>query len=358
MKKNRTIIIVAILLILLCLVLILFKNGVFTADSEKMPEANAMALSDSSNVTQIFIADMHENTVLLKKRNGMWMLHDTIPAIQYNVKSILGTLTNLTIRQSVPNTGVSTINELLAVGATKVEIYENAPKFTLFGIPFFVKERKTKTYYFGPATQDNISSYAYLEGMNEPYIVHIPGFRGFVTPQFSAFEKDWMSHILFNTKITRIQSVEFLDLENPDETFIVEKAGARFFNIYDRNHQQIMQYDTSRLLDMLSEFREKNFQNTVNDLEPALKDSILTHNMFRVIKLTDINGQVTELRFYRLSETVKKMTKPGDLIQEIQHEYSVDKFYATLADKPNELYVVQYFHFDRQLQPLSYFLLN
>ena len=356
MKRNRIIVIVAAALILICVLLILFRNNILNFSSDKMPESYAMALSDTSDVTQIFIADMHGNNVLLQKKNGVWMLHDTIPALQHNVKTILGTLTNLTIRQSIPKNALANINEVLAVGAVKVEIYENAPKFTLFGIPFFVKERKTKTYYLGPATQDNMASYAYLEGMDEPYIVHIPGFRGFITPQFSQFEKDWRAHTLFHTKITRIESVVFTDLENPEESFSVEKAGTRFFNLFDSHHRQIMEYDTAKIIDMLSEFREKNYQTFVTELTPEKRDSIIHTCLFKVIKLTDINGKASELCFYRLPEEFMVMKENGDLIDEILQEYSRDKFYARLTEKPDEFYVVQYFHFDRQLQPLSYFL--
>ena len=356
MKKNKIIVIIAAALIILCVLLILIRNGVFSFDGDKMPESNAMALADTSQVTQIFIADMHGNNVLLQKKNGVWMLHDTIPALQHNVRTILGTLTNLTIRQSIPKNALANVNEVLAVGAVKVEIYEVAPKFTVFGIPFSVKERKTKTYYLGPATQDNLASYAYMEGMDEPYIVHIPGFRGFVTPQFSQFEKDWRAHTLFRTKITRIKSVIFTDFEHPEESFTVEKAGARFFNLYDSHHQQIFEYDTAKVIDMLSEFREKNYQTFVTELSPEKKDSIIHHCLFKIIRLTDINGQVSELCFFRLPEEFQILKENGDLIDEIQQEYSKDKFYAQLTSKPDEFYVVQYFHFDRQLQPLSYFL--
>ena len=354
-KKNTLTLIIAGTLILLCLIIVLFKEGIFTAAKDKMPDMNAMALEDTSRVTKLFIADMHGNNVLLQKRDGLWVVGDSVPALQYNVKSVLGTLCNIAIRQTVPQDAQSNINKLLAVGAVKVEVYEIAPKFSIFGMKFFEKERKTKTYYFGPATQDNLASYAFMEGLPEPYIIHVPGFRGFITPQFSQFEKDWVSHVLFNTKITRIQSVQFIDLQNPAESFSVEKCGPRHFNLFDSEHQQLSSYDTLKIIDMLSEFREKNYQSMVTDLTAEQRDSILNNELFRVIVLTDINGEKTELRFYHIPEDYQVITEEGDLVSEIQRDFSRDKFYAQLTSKPDELYIVQYFHFDRQLQPLSYF---
>lgn len=354
-KKNTLGLIIAGALILFCIIIILFKEGVFTAAKDKMPDVDAMALEDTSRVTKLFIADMHGNSVLLQKKDNRWVVGDSLPALQYNVKSVLGTLCNIAIRQTVPQDAQSNVNKLLAVGAVKVEVYEIAPKFSFFGLKFFEKERKTKTYYFGPATQDNLASYAFMEGLPEPYIIHVPGFRGFITPQFSQFEKDWVSHVLFHTKITRIQSVQFQDIENQNESFSIEKCGPRHFNLFDAANHQLESYDTLKVIDMLSEFREKNYQSLVTDLTPAQQDSIINGGPFRIITLTDINGEKTELFFYRIPEEYQILSEEGDLVSEIQRDFSRDKFYARLASKPDELYIVQYFHFDRQLQPLSYF---
>lgn len=356
MKKNRLFLIIAAALIVCCVVIVLFQRGVFRFSGEEGIDSKAFAIEDTSRVTQIFIADMHENTVLLRKIDGVWMLHDTIPAMQYYVHSVLGTLQNLMVRQNVPQNSIETVNKMLAVGSTKVEIYEMAPKFTLFGIDFFVKERKTKTYYFGAATQDNMASYAYIEGMDEPYIVHVPGFRGFVTPQFSQFENDWRSHTLFSTKITRIKSVVFKDLDDETESFSVQKSGARSFELYNFKNEPILHYDTTKLLDMMSEFRSKNYQTLVTIMAEEERDSIKAHNLFRIITLTDEDDRVFELKLYRMPQDELVNEAELDHVAQVEYEFNRDNFYATLSGKPGEFYLCQYFHFERQMQPASYFL--
>lgn len=356
MKKNKITIIIASVLILLSLFIVLYKNEIIFSNRDKLPSSDAFAIQDSSKVTKIFIADMHGNNVLLTKKGGLWMLQDTIPALQYNVKSVLGTLLNLTIRQSVPENALGNVNKALAVGATKVEIYEIAPKFSIFGIDFFKKEKKTKTYYFGSATQDNLASYAYLEGMKEPYIIYRPGFRGFITPQFSQFEADWRSHVLFNTKFTRIESVEFIDYINPEESFTVVKNGPRSFDMYNWQQEKVNAYDTTKLFDMLTEFREKNYQSLIQNMSDAEKDSIIKQNLFKTIKLKNTDGRTTTLNLYKMVDEVQIIDEDSDLVDQIQEEINRDKCYGMLTDKPNEFYIIQYFHFDRQLQPFSYFL--
>jgi hypothetical protein len=254
----------------------------------------------------------------------------------------------------VPKTAVVNISKRIAAGGTKVEVYQILPKFTLFGHPFFVKERLSKVYYFGPETQDNLGNYALLEGLNEPCIVHVPGFRGYISAQFSPYAEDWESHVVFSTKITRIESVVFTDFDNRNESFTVKKAGARFFELYNVDNKKIEQYDTTKLLDMLAEFRNLNFETFVGQRSPEYKDSILNNNLFRSIVLTDINGKKTELRFYRLPEDVGIDSDENSAII-TEYQFSRDRCYGVLNGNTSKMYHLQFYHFDRQLQPLSYF---
>jgi hypothetical protein len=245
--------------------------------------------------------------------------------------------------------------QMLATSSTKVEVYAMQPLFTLFGFSFFTKEKLIKTYYMGDATQNSLGSFAQLEGMSEPYIIYRPGFRGYVTPQFSPKPIDWYSHLIFNTKLTRIQKASFVDLENPENSFSVEKSGTRTFTLFDARNNMVHDYDTILLINMLSEFRERNYEQFANKISPSLKDSIVQSNAFKKIFVTDIDGKTTSMILYRYIIT-GALYEDGDLIDEVYSEFNKDRCYATLNDNMEELYTVQFFHFDRQIQPLSYFI--
>jgi len=355
-KKNLVYLFVAILLVLVSCFVLLYENGVFKGTGNAGPDSKTFSIKDSSKVVKIFLADMHGNKVLLSRTPKGWMVDDTIPALKDNIDILLSTLLNLTVRQSVPKTALSNVNAMLAAGSVKVEVYEKAPKFTIFGIKIAEKERLTKTYYMGPATQDNMANFALLEGMDEPYIVYIPGFRGFVTPRFSQFSLDWISHRVFETKITRIKSVEFQDIENPSESFKVIKTGARFFDLYNYKNEKVMDYDTSKLIDMLSEFRNKNFESLVIGMSVGKKDSILNNNLFKIITLTDIEGEKTQLKLYKMINEDGPYFDEMDMVDKITASYSRDRFYGVINNNTKNFYKMQFFHFDRQVQPLSYFV--
>lgn len=357
MKKNYIYLIIAGVLLLGCLAIVLFKTGAMHG-SNNGPKSDIFAVKDTASITKVFIADMNGEHVLLTRRDSVWYVQDSIKAMPAKINELLATIGNVTLQQTVAKTAQSNINKMMSVNAVKVEIYQTAPKFRLFGINFFTKERLVKTYYMGPATMDNVANFAILEGMDEPCIVHIPGFRGFLTPTYSFKETEWYNCDLFDTKITRIQMLKVEDFENPQESFFVEKAGPRFFNLYDVNHQQIMDYDTVRLLDMLAEYRDKNYEVYVTGMKQSERDSILKFNHFKTITLIDVNGKETRLDMYR-KITPDMMYLDAIMGGEARAEdeaYNRDKFYAVLNGQKQNLVQCQYFHFDRQNQPLSYFL--
>ena len=357
MKKNRLYLITAAVLAVICLIIILFKTGVLHGPGQNI-KSDLFAVKDTANVTKVFIADMNGETVLLTRKENGWYVHDSIAAMPTKIRELLSTIHNVTLQQVVAKTAQSNINKMMSVNAIKVEIYQKAPKFKLFGIRFFDKERLVKTYYMGPATMDNMANFAILEGFDEPCIVHIPGFRGFLTPTYSFKATEWYNCDLFDTKITRIKSLTVRDYDHPEESFTVEKTGPRFFALYNFQHQPVADYDTVKLLDMLAEFRDKNYETFVDYLSDEERDSILQYNQFRTIILVDVNGKETRLDMYR-KLTPDAMYLDAIVGRENQEEttpYNRDKFYAVLNGQTKNLVQCQYYHFDRQMQPFSYFL--
>ena len=354
-KKTIAIILGCLLLAVGCLFLILSKSG--TIGKNKI-NSELFAVKDTNNITKIFIADLTGLNSLLVRHDDGWYVQDSVKAMPQKVNDLLATIHNITLQQVVAKTAQSNINKMMSVNAIKVEIYQNAPKFKLFGIPFFTKNRNVKTYYMGPATMDNVSNFAILEGFDEPCIVHIPGFRGFLTPFYAYNPVEWYNCDLFDTKITRIQSLLVEDFEHPEESFYVEKVGARFFSLYNFKNEQIMDYDTVKLLDMLSEFRDKNYEMYISNMPTSTKDSIIRFNHFKTITLTDIDGKKTTLDMYRKLEPDPFYLDAiiGGVEREENEPYNRDKFYAVLNGDNSHLVQCQYFHFDRQIQPLSYFL--
>ena len=80
-------------------------------------------------------------------------------------------------------------------------------------------------------------------------------------------------------------------------------------------------------------------------------------NLFKTIILKDVDGNQTQLDLYRMEDD-EDATPYSDatMTDEISSMYNRDRFYGVVNRNPNVLYKLQYYHFDRQVQPLSYFL--
>ena len=354
MKKQKVYLILASLLAILLILAIVHKKGGFDK-SVSSNLSTIFAVKDTANVTKIFMANMFGDKVLLTKTSKGWIVDNVKSAADYKIRDLLSTMATIRVAQPIAKKAQNSIIQMLAVNSRKVEIYETKPLFKLFGYPFFTRERLSKIYYLGDATPNSLGSYASIEGHSEPYVVYQPGFRGYITPQFSPSPTDWYSQRVFNTKLTQIQSASFVDVVNPENSFSVVKSGPRSFNLYDVHNNAILHYDTTRLINMLSEFRTRHYETLVLDLEQSEKDSIIQSEFFKSISVTDITNQTTTLYFYYLIDE-GSLYEDDVLIEEYYSEINRNRCYATLNDNTDEFYTIQFFQFDRLFQPLSYFL--
>jgi hypothetical protein len=356
MKRQKIYFVAACLFAILSILTIVHKKGVFKKSQSAAKLSEIFAVKDTSVITKIFMADMYQNNVLLTKTKDGWMVNQQRPASEYKVKSLLNTLNTVRVSHIVAKNAQQSTISVLAITSTKVEVYSTDPLFSIFGIPFFTKERLLKIYYLGDATQNSLGSYALLEGMQEPYVIYKPGFRGYVTPQFSPKSVDWYSPRKFETKLTRIQNASFVDMENPENTFFVEKSGPRTFSLFDYQKKIVNDYDTILLVNMLSEFRDRNYEQLLHNISTEKKDSILQSNYFRIISLTDIDNKTFTMKLFHLIYTTSLYDSDDNLLDDNYQNLSRDRCYAIFNDNMDEIFTVQYYHFDRQLQPISYFL--
>ena len=66
----------------------------------------------------------------------------------------------------------NSVIKTLASEGVKVELYTQNKKLY-------------KTFYIGGETADFLGTYMIMEGAKKAYVIHIPGFNGFLTPRFN-----------------------------------------------------------------------------------------------------------------------------------------------------------------------------
>lgn len=346
MKKNKIIIFVfSILLIIAAILWFTRSKGTF------LRSESDFKLNDSSNVTRIFMGDKNNNSVVLSRQeNGVWMVNDQYTAQKFSIDLLLKTMVDIEVASPVAKAAHNNIIRELAVNAVKVEIYQKEPFITIFGHEFWTREKLTKVYYVGAATPDNQGCFMLLEGSSEPYVIYLPGFRGFVSPRYSPIEKYWRDYNLFRVQIPAIASVKVETPATPEFSYEVRNRGNNTFSVTSLAAGQEIAYDTLKLLNFLSGFRNLNYEALINDMEPHRKDSIISSTPFVIITLTDTAGVTRSVKTFHKKGPEGQTDSEGRPMP-----YDLDRLYA-LVNEGKDFTLIQYFNFDKVLRPLPFFL--
>ena len=190
-QKRNIILLAAIAAILVATVLIwlLRKDQVEGAG----PHDSSYQIEDTASVTKIVMTDKLNRKVALIREKNSWSVDGKNPASLPMVNNLLETLKKMRIRSEVNRDAV----------------------------PIFSRERLTTTYYVGRETQDHMASFMVRKGDDIPCEIHIPGFRGYLTPIFSAEAIKWRSHVIVDLDVYNIDRIELEIPAVPQESIAV-----------------------------------------------------------------------------------------------------------------------------------------
>jgi len=348
MRKNRVTLIIALILLLVAAALVITNS--YTTLRKKVSD---FSIADTASVTKIFLADKNNNEVTLERSpGGGWLVDGKFTAQQAKISSFLETLTNLEVRSPVPLAARNNVITRMAVIAKKVEIYQVAPLINIFNkIKLFPHEKLTKVYYVGDVTQDNQGTFMLMEGAEEPYVVHIPGFRGFVSTRYSTIKADWRDYTVFKTPINEIQSIKVEFPFQPEQSYQFEVQDNQNITLRSlAGNQAIYAYDTIRALNFLTSFEDVRFESLLAHLvEKEFIDSVSASTPKTIITLTDREGKVNEVKIFTKKGFAPQYSGDGAILEPLD----LDRAYALVNDD-EDFVLIQYYVFDKVTRTLGY----
>ncbi|MBC7446549.1 MAG: DUF4340 domain-containing protein [Hymenobacteraceae bacterium] len=226
------------------------------ADSTLDIAATTFSVTDTAAVDKIFVAlrSGQQHTLRRVARN-YWRLDERYDARPDMVRMLLTTLHRQRVKSPVPRAARNTIVRALAGSGTKVEVYQQG--------------QPTTTFYVGGTTTDRVGTYMILDGAEDPYITHIPGFEGFLTTRYLLTPREWRTIPVFTTPLPALEGIEVLAPGQPERAFVVRRAG-RGFAI-----DGLPQADTARVRAYAAQFGHLNGQNFVDSTVRAKVDSVM-----------------------------------------------------------------------------------
>lgn len=332
----------------------LIVSVVWLANSKTTTIKQNYHIENVDSIVKITLKDkLGRNIVLDRKQDSLWVVNKDYECNQSTMQGFLETFANMRIREDVPKAAVNNIVKSLASNGVEVNIYTEDYLIDFWFIHLFKRIHLDRTFFVGYETQDRLGTYMLKKGDKVPRIVHIPEFRGYLSSRFNTDPDAWKSHNIFHYKQSEIQQLT-IDIPNQKSQSFSLKNNGKGFDFLDFNGQRINNFDTAKVVALLSSFVNMNYESVANNINKAQKDTIFTHTPLYVITINDKKGK---------KETMTIYLKPGE--DEVEIEDPRQGFFVAMSDinrcyaltsKTKDTLVMQYFTLDNVLQPASYFI--
>jgi hypothetical protein len=252
-------------------------------------DSKMFAIENSEDITEFRFTPNNKKTppLYFKKSQQGWIVYnatDTFPADTANVNMLLfWAMKKLKVQRPVSQTLIKNLSRTMALTATKATFSKNGKDF--------------HSIYVGGSTQDNMATYMYMSQTEQPFIVEIPGFQGYLTPYFNTDIHIWRSLKLIDIPTSEIVSLSVSWPTNPAQNFTIiqNQNELQLFNGLNQktpaNHSLLAGY-----LILCSEFsREAGSVAGINKSKSA-KDSI-----FQQIPLVSFTYQTSKKKSITLN---------------------------------------------------------
>ena len=276
---------VVILLLLTIFVgyLVTKQTGLVSADVRNF------AVKDTASITKIVLTDKHNNSILLKRKQGKWIVNNKGVAQQKSINLLLGALFQVRVKEPVSKALLSEVTDNFSNNSTQVEIYE--------------KNKLLKIIHVSSLTDSQHGTCMVLENSVQYFIMEVPWFSGDFSDWFSAHEARWSQHVAISVRLNDIKQVT-VEQEQIKESFKVLRQDNKI-ELYNYDSIRINQFDTAIVEQFLMEFRHKSFAKCITDMPNNVKDSILQSIPMCIITVDDTYGDKHKIRIFRKPSIVK-----------------------------------------------------
>ncbi|MBL0341960.1 MAG: DUF4340 domain-containing protein [Bacteroidetes bacterium] len=335
MKKNKVFLIVFILLAIIAGWLFYIKSN--STISEALRD---FAVKDTGEVVKIFMADKAGQSVTLEKiEDNDWVLNGKDPARPDAIKTLLATLHDLEVRSPVGKSGYNNVIKGIATRGIKIEVYKKNGIF--------------KVFYVGGPTQDQLGTFMYLENSTVPFIIHIPGFDGYLTPRFIVRPEDWRIKNVFRVKQGNLKSLAVVDRERPGFVFTITSDAAKNYKLLDADGTEFQNVSQDKIFSYLQFYEMINYEMIEKNFKSTQIDSIKATTPFRSISLTSPDGTLRKVNLWRRPQNEKTTNKANEA--GTPYPYDIDRMVAQI-EGDTSMIVVQYFTFEKLFRKPADFL--
>ena len=306
--RSRNTLLLVVLLVLIGAAAYFFMNKgseKSTLDSKE----TAFAVKDTASVDKIFISTKSGvSNTLSRQPNGRWLINNKYEARQDKINVLLETMYRMQVKRPADKASRNLAIRDFATLGRKVEVYQHG--------------KLAKVFYVGQTTDDDLGTYFIMEGSENPYVLHIPGFNGFLNTRFDIAEDNWRSVPVFRSNSQGIKELKVEYVNDPQASFTVNNNNGQY------TVSGLKEVDQENVKAYLDNYVFINGQFFLPNPQNKLSDSLTLSKPAAIISVKDINPEKSrEIKLYPKNE---------------------DSFIA-LNEKTRDVMLVQTFVFDRLL---------
>ena len=285
-------------------------------------------IKDIASIDKIFLADKKGRKVMLTKENDTWRVNNKYIARTIRIQSLLKTAQKIKVKQRVPRAQKERILKNLATNNIKVE--------------FFSEGDLVKSYFIGSADASTTGTYMLLideesgENFPTPFLTHLIGFEGYLTPRYEPNPNTWRDLKIFFFPKNAIKSVKLEYPSEPENSFEIKLEKSEYA-LFQKNKK--LNFKKTALKNYLLNFKSIAAENILT--------SKLKENVYKKIKSQDIWFSLSVTNFMGKTTTVlgykKKMPSGSTNTIGTPLLFDPDRFYGVCFD--NELAILQQYVF-------------
>ncbi len=329
MNKNIIYFIAVVVLALLAWIFIFNKDkGSFGGDEK------AFGVKDTASISRIYLADLSGKTIDVKRDGDGWVVNGNVAARMDIINTLMTTFQQMEVNVPVAKSMYDKVVKDIAGNHVKVEVYNQSNK-------------KIRSFYIGPVSTAYNGNFMLVEGSKTPFVVHIPGFDGFISSRFVMDPALWKDRTVFNAKADGIERVQVDYPRVPDSSFVIQRQSDDTFtfegSVSGNANPEIVGF-------YLNQFSKLNCEVYLQDSYKL--DSIKGEMPVCTITLTDRKGDERAASVYYRPTTYRtkmQFTYEGDEIQ-----FDLDKFYC-IMNGGQDLAIIQNFVFGKLFVGPGYF---
>lgn len=279
------------------------------------------SISDSSILDKIEITGPYGRTLVLERweDSEKWTVDGRYVAAQEAIDLLLETLEKMRVNYPVPKAAKENVLKKMANSPRKVKLFsngENIKTILMAGTPQNAKK----------------GTFMSIEGSEEPYVVHIPGFEGFMGSRFFVDAQDWRHRIAVKTVRENIESIKVSYPNEMKNSFEIAKKGDKWEVLplgHEANQTSMGQTASQAMIEAYLEGYKQLPVEAYENFYPR-KDSLSKTSPSTIFEIAEKGGKKSKLTIFPMPRTERSKSQTDHDGKELP--YDLDRYFLEFND--------------------------